>query len=331
MPRGRGRRRRLHRALRQLELGQRHPPGRRPRGRLRREQRHRRLPRRCCTSRSSRDAGSRARTTRRRGRRSSSTGGWRGRSSATRTRSARSSRRSAIPNARRRTRSDKPEIKRVIGVVEEFRQNGELSATGNYLFYRMRLDGPDPKAALPERLFVRLRPGTTAAFEETLVKRAMAVADAWSFEVAAARRHARATSCAQYTMPLVVVGTIAGVPAADGRARPDRRGLAERHAADSRVRPAPRQGRDDRERARRRSSPRWSIMTSLALRRRRAAGRAAAAAAAARRTCRSCPRRCSSPASRISAAAIYLLTLACGWYPSRLATRIQPAEALRYE
>ncbi len=33
----------------------------------------------------------------------------------------------------------------------------------------------------------------------------------------------------------------------------------------------------------------------------------------------------------LSAAAIYCLTLACGWYPSRLATRIPPAEALRYE
>ncbi len=33
----------------------------------------------------------------------------------------------------------------------------------------------------------------------------------------------------------------------------------------------------------------------------------------------------------LSAAAIYCLTLACGWYPSRLASRIPPAEALRYE
>ena len=30
-------------------------------------------------------------------------------------------------------------------------------------------------------------------------------------------------------------------------------------------------------------------------------------------------------------ATIYLLTLLCGWYPSRLATRVEPAEALRYE
>jgi putative ABC transport system permease protein len=33
----------------------------------------------------------------------------------------------------------------------------------------------------------------------------------------------------------------------------------------------------------------------------------------------------------VSVAAIYVLTLACGWQPSRLATRIQPAEALHYE
>jgi putative ABC transport system permease protein len=33
----------------------------------------------------------------------------------------------------------------------------------------------------------------------------------------------------------------------------------------------------------------------------------------------------------MAAGTIYLLTLLCGWYPSRLATRVEPAEALRYE
>ena len=33
----------------------------------------------------------------------------------------------------------------------------------------------------------------------------------------------------------------------------------------------------------------------------------------------------------ISVAAIYALTFICGWQPSRLATRIEPAEALHYE
>jgi putative ABC transport system permease protein len=33
----------------------------------------------------------------------------------------------------------------------------------------------------------------------------------------------------------------------------------------------------------------------------------------------------------ISVTAIFAITLLCGWYPSRLATRVQPAEALHYE
>jgi putative ABC transport system permease protein len=33
----------------------------------------------------------------------------------------------------------------------------------------------------------------------------------------------------------------------------------------------------------------------------------------------------------IAVSAIYLLTLTCAWYPSRMATRVEPAEALRYE
>jgi putative ABC transport system permease protein len=33
----------------------------------------------------------------------------------------------------------------------------------------------------------------------------------------------------------------------------------------------------------------------------------------------------------LSALAVYALTLVFGWYPSRLATTVQPAEALRYE
>ena len=45
--------------------------------------------------------------------------------------------------------NDKPQVKRVIGVIDEFRQNGELSTAGNYMFYRMRLDDADPKADVP--------------------------------------------------------------------------------------------------------------------------------------------------------------------------------------
>jgi ABC-type antimicrobial peptide transport system permease subunit len=33
----------------------------------------------------------------------------------------------------------------------------------------------------------------------------------------------------------------------------------------------------------------------------------------------------------VSVATIYVVMLLCGWYPSRLATRVPPAEALHYE
>ena len=64
--------------------------------------------------------------------------------------------------------------------------------------------------------------------------------------------------------------------------------------------------------------------------RRRCAARAGAAAAAADGAAdRPGPVFLASMA--ISVVAIYVVTLACGWYPSRLATKIQPAEALHYE
>ena len=183
---------------------------------------------------------------------------WRGRSSATRTRSGRSSRKSAIPNDPPPDPNDKPEVKRVIGVIDEFRQNGELSTPGNYLFYRMRLDGPDPEggaARAPVRAAETRHHGGVRG--DARQARRWRSPDDWSFEVQPLDAM-REDKLRQYTMPLVVVGTIAGVPAADGGARPDRRGVAERDAADPRVRPAPRQGRDDRRTSGRRCSSRWS-------------------------------------------------------------------------
>ena len=141
--------------------------------------------------------------------------------------------------------NDKPEVKRVIGVIEEFRQNGELSTAGNYTFFRMRLDGPDPKADLPDRIFVRLKAGTPAAFEETLVKRAMAVATQLVVRGRAAG-HDAPGQAAPVRHPAAGDCDHRAVPAADGGARPDRRRLAERDAADPRVRAAPRQGRHHR-------------------------------------------------------------------------------------
>jgi putative ABC transport system permease protein len=223
---------------------------------------------------------------------------------------------------------EKPEIKRVVGVIDEFRQDGELSTPGNYLFSRMRLDDAEPKASLPERVFVRLRPGTPAAFEETLVKRAMAVADSWSFEVAPLDTM-RTDKLRQYTVPLAVVGTIAaflllmvalGLTGVVWQSVTQRiREFGLRRAKGATI-----------PNVRTQVLVEMIIMTSIAL--------VAGVILVAQLPLLPLPQDLQIvPAGvfvasiAISVAAIYLLTLACGWYPSRLATKIQPAEALHYE
>jgi putative ABC transport system permease protein len=220
------------------------------------------------------------------------------------------------------------EVKRVIGVIDEFRQDGELSTPGNYLFYRIRLDGPDPRAPLPDRAFVRLRPGTPAAFEEALVKRAMAVADAWSFEVEPLETM-REDKLHQYTIPLAIVGTIAGflllmvglgLTGVVWQSVTQRiREFGLRRAKGATI-----------ANVRTQVIVEMIIMTSIAL--------LAGVLLLVQLPLLPLPpelRFVTAPvfagSLAISAAAIYLLTLACGWYPSRLATRIPPAEALHYE
>jgi putative ABC transport system permease protein len=63
--------------------------------------------------------------------------------------------------------------RRVIGVITDFRQHGEFHALYNYCFYRVssrRMSGV-PMVSL----LVRLRPGTTAAFEEKLMNKLRSV------------------------------------------------------------------------------------------------------------------------------------------------------------
>jgi putative ABC transport system permease protein len=224
--------------------------------------------------------------------------------------------------------NEKTTIKRVIGVVEDFRQDGELSSPGNYLFYRMRFDPPDPRASLPERIFVRLAPGTPAAFEETLVRKAMATAGAWSFEVEPLDAM-RVDKLRQYTIPLMVVGTIAGflllmvglgLTGVVWQSVTQRiREFGLRRAKGATIRSVRAQVLTE-----------MMIMTSLAL----IVGVALIAQLPLLplpSEMRVIPAPVFIGSIVVSAIAIYGLTLLCGWQPSRLATRIQPAEALHYE
>lgn len=96
---------------------------------------------------------------------------------------------------------------RVIGMVTDFRKDGEFAALGNYLFERKRLD--DPNNRPPRSLLIKLRPGTTAEFEEKLAAKLQTVAREWSFEILPLTRM-REIAFKFRLVPLVILGLIAG-------------------------------------------------------------------------------------------------------------------------
>jgi putative ABC transport system permease protein len=71
---------------------------------------------------------------------------------------------------------------RVVGVISDFRIGGELSASGNYMF-RLHREGRPPSRFLG-RLFVRVQSGAPADLERVVVERLRAVAPDWTFTVA---------------------------------------------------------------------------------------------------------------------------------------------------
>lgn len=102
-------------------------------------------------------------------------------------------------------KSTEPE-RRVIGVVRDFRQHGELSGPSNFIFHYKQLGFSQHRP--PRTLLVRVRPGTPAAFEEELTRRMQAVARDWSFEVKPLEQ-LRETSFRRRITPLIVGGIVA--------------------------------------------------------------------------------------------------------------------------
>ncbi len=95
---------------------------------------------------------------------------------------------------------------RVIGVLSEFRTGGELSAPGNQLL-RLHRSALLPTRRL-RRLLVRTRPGTPAAFEQRLGERLRGVARDWSFTVEPLSRH-RDAAFRRVLAPLAAAAIVA--------------------------------------------------------------------------------------------------------------------------
>jgi putative ABC transport system permease protein len=213
---------------------------------------------------------------------------------------------------------------RVVGVITDFRQDGELAEPGNYLFERRRPD--DPRAEEPlGTLAIKVRPGTTAAFEERLVKRMQAVARDWSFEVRAVD-DMRADTLRETLAPLAAGAVIAGflmLMVAMGLTgvlwqtvtqRTKEIGL--RRAKGATI-----------PNIRTQILGELVMMTTLAV----LLGTVVVVQFPLLRVFGFVSGGVYAASLVISALCIYLLTVVCAWYPSRMATRIQPAEALHYE
>lgn len=95
---------------------------------------------------------------------------------------------------------------RVVGVISDFRKRGELSAPDNFLFIRKNLN--DPKDRPPRNLLIKVRPGVTAEFEERLANKLQAVAKEWSFEITPLV-NLRESLFREMILPVVVLGIIA--------------------------------------------------------------------------------------------------------------------------
>jgi len=70
---------------------------------------------------------------------------------------------------------------RVVGLVDNYRYKGELADPYPAMFMRLSLD--DPKEEAYSGLLVRVRPGTPVTFQETLVKSGLDILTGWSINV----------------------------------------------------------------------------------------------------------------------------------------------------
>ncbi len=212
---------------------------------------------------------------------------------------------------------------RVVGVIEDYRNKGELSQMRGYLFYRNDLIGE--KAGIPRSLVIKVRPGTTAAFEEKLLARLQGEAREWSFEIKPLAQF-RETNFQEYLIPMASFGLIAlfllimvglgltGVLWLNVTQRTKEIGLRRAKGA-------------TRGRIYQQILGELLVIATFGL----LIGLLIVIQFPLLNLLGFASPKVYFASISISLLAIYLLTIVCGLYPSRLATKVQPAEALHYE
>jgi putative ABC transport system permease protein len=183
-----------------------------------------------------------------------------------------------------------------------------------------------PSARLPNDIVVRLRPGVTAEFEERLVKTLQAMAPDWSFGMKPTADVRTEYLRNNYLTPLAIMGMVAGfllLMVALGLSGVLWQNVTQRirELGLRRAKGA------DRARIRRQIFMEIALMTSIAL----IVGAIVLAQVPVLGWLGPVSPGIYAVSLGLAGVMLFLLTSFCGWYPSLLATRIPPAEALRYE
>ncbi|MCI0661881.1 MAG: ABC transporter permease [Acidobacteria bacterium] len=212
---------------------------------------------------------------------------------------------------------------RIVGVIDDFRHGGDFAQPENILFYRMELGSAMRR--LPEYLVIKLHPGTTRQFEEKLVSRLHEIARDWSFHVQPLDE-LRETSMQVLLIPLGIAGLVAaflmimvalgltGVLWQNVTQRTKEFGLRRAKGA-------------TRQRIYRQILGELFIVTSFGL----LAGVLVVVQVPLLDLIGVISMKVYLFSLIGSVMMIYFLTLLCGLYPSWLATKVHPADALHYE
>ena len=214
---------------------------------------------------------------------------------------------------------------RIVGVIREFRKDGEFAAPENFLFSRARLDDAGGEVEPIREIVIRVRPGTTAAFEERAVARLRAAAPDWTFQAEPLPK-SRDTAHTFWLAPLAAAGIVSafllvmvgmgltGVLWLHVTQRTKEIGL--RRAKGATV-----------ANVRRQLVGEVALVTGVAT----LAGAAIVAQLPVLDVFGAVSPVVYAISIGISLVCIFALTLACAWMPARVASSIEPAEALRYE
>lgn len=212
---------------------------------------------------------------------------------------------------------------RIIGVIEAFRKNGELSIPVNFLFHLRKPH--DPNGWSMRNLILRVSPTAGIATEQEILARARAIAPTWSCELR--RLEDARTESFQLTLAPLAVGALIGafllLMAGLGLLGVLWQNVARRTRELGLRRAAGASATD----VRRLILLEVVVITSISI----LPGAILIAQLPLLGVTAYVPAGVIAVGAVSAAALIYLLTFLCGYYPSWMATLIEPAEALRAE